>query len=96
MLPLLHYLRLQNFDEALVRLERLRKYEQRRMHHDSAQRCLFLRLLRELADTGFDPAKVRKHGMVTLETLIHTPPPNDGFGEVEIIPYEHLWELVLQ
>lgn len=90
MLQLLYYLRLQNFDEALVRLEHLRKYKLRHRHHDSAQRCLFLRLLRELADTGFDPAKICQHGLATLETLIHTPPPNDGVGGVEIIPYEHL------
>ena len=95
-LQLLHCLRRQNIDEALVRLERLRKYQQRHLHDDSSQRSrLFLRLLRGLADTGFDLAKARKRGQATLETLSSTPPPGDAFAEVEIIPYEHLWELVL-
>ena len=95
-LQLLYYLRQQKLDEALVRLERLRKYQQRYLHDDSARRSrLFLRLLRGLADTGFEPAKARKRGQATLETLTHTPLPGDAFGEIEIIPYEHLWELVL-
>ncbi|GAA4049879.1 hypothetical protein GCM10022409_40780 [Hymenobacter glaciei] len=95
-LQLLYHLRQRNFDEALVRLERLRKYEQRHLRDHSLRRSrLFLRLLRALADTGFDPAKARKRGLATLETLTTTPPPGDAFGEAEIIPYEHLWELVL-
>ena len=95
-LQLLHCLRRQNIDEALVRLERLRKYQERHLHDDSSQRSrLFLRLLRGLAYTGFDLAKARKRGLATLETLTSTPLPGDAFAEVEIIPYEHLWELVL-
>ena len=95
-LQLLHYLRQQNLDEALVRLERLRKYQQRHLLDDNPKRSrLFLRLLRGLADTGFDSAKARKRGLATQETLTNTPPPGDAFAEVEIIPYEHLWELVL-
>ena len=96
-IQLLHYLSQQNFDEALVRLERLRKYQQRHLLGDQAKRSrLFLRLLRGLADTGFDPAKARKRGQTTLATLTSTPLPGNAFAEVEIIPYEHLWELVLQ
>jgi hypothetical protein len=95
-LQLLYHLRQHNLDEALVRLERLRKYQQRHLHNESAQRSrLFLRLLRGLADTGFDAAKARKRGQAALETLTNTPPPGDAFAEVESIPYEHLWELVL-
>lgn len=96
-LQLLHHLRRQHLDEALVRLERLRKYEQRHLSDEQAQRSrLFLRLLRSLADTSFDAAKARKRGQATLDKLTSTPPPGDAFAEVEIIPYEHLWELVLQ
>ena len=95
-LQLLHTLRQQNFDEALVRLERLRKYQQSHLLGDQAKRSrLFLRLLRGLADTGFDAAKARKRGQPTLETLTSTPLPGDAFAEIEIIPYEQLWELVL-
>ena len=96
-LQLLYHLRQHNLDEATVRLERLRKYQQRHLHDDNSQRSrLFLRLLRGLADTSFDASKARKRGQATLETLTRTPPPGDAFAEVEIIPYEHLWELALQ
>ncbi|MDQ2795018.1 MAG: hypothetical protein M3Y12_13575 [Bacteroidota bacterium] len=95
-LQLLHQLRQHNLDEATVRLERLRKYQQRHLHADCSPRSrLFLRLLRGLADTSFDPAKARQRGRATLETLSHTPNPGEAFAEVEIIPYEHLWELLL-
>ncbi len=96
-LQLLYCLRRQQMDEALVRLERLRKYQQRHLNAAETQRSrLFLRLLRTLVDTGFDPAKARHRGRATLETLAQAPPPGDAFAEVEIIPYEQLWELVLQ
>ncbi|WP_460503510.1 hypothetical protein, partial [Hymenobacter agri] len=50
-LQLLYYLRQHKLDEALVRLERLRKYQQRHLPDASAQRTrLLLRLLRGLAD----------------------------------------------
>ena len=96
-LQLLHQLRQHNLDEAAVRLERLRKYQQRHLHDEHSQRSrLFLRLLRGLADTSLDAAKARKRGQAVFDTLVSTPPPGDAFAEVEIIPYEHLWELVLQ
>lgn len=96
-LQLLHYLRQHDFDEALVRLERLRKYQQRHLQADSSPRSrLFLRLLRTLADTGFDPTKAQKRGLAIHETLQQTPNTGDAYSETEIIPYEHLWELALQ
>ncbi|MDQ2770835.1 MAG: hypothetical protein M3Y54_10075 [Bacteroidota bacterium] len=96
-LQLLYCLRRQQIDEALVRLERLRKYQQRHLNAAETQRSrLFLRLLRTLADTGFDPAKASHRGRATLDTLAQTPPPGEAFAEIEIIPYEQLWELVLQ
>ena len=48
------------------------------------------RRLRGLADIGFEPVKARKKGLATLETLTSMPLPGDAFGEIEIIPYEHL------
>ena len=96
-LQLLNHLRQHHLDEVLVRLERLRKYQQRHLLQDKAQRSrLFLRLLRILVDAGFDAAKARLRGQATLDTLAQTPMPGDAFAEIEIIPYEHLWELALQ
>jgi hypothetical protein len=30
-----------------------------------------------------------------LQQLRDTPPPGEAFAEVEIIPYENLWQIVL-
>ncbi|WP_092678182.1 hypothetical protein [Hymenobacter arizonensis] len=95
-LQLLHFLRERNLEEVLLRLERLRKYQQRHLYEPTTLRSrLFLRLLQVIVDKNFDAAQAAERGKVLLQQLQETPPPGEAFAEVEIIPYEHLWELVL-
>jgi hypothetical protein len=95
-LQLLHFLRERNLEEVLLRLERLRKYQQRHLYEPATLRSrLFLRLLQVTVDKNFDAAQAAERGLALLQQLRDTPPPGEAFAEVEIIPYEHLWELVL-
>jgi hypothetical protein len=95
-LQLLHFLRERNLEEVLLRLERLRKYQQRHLYEPSTLRSrLFLRLLQVIVEKNFDAAKAADRGKALLQQLRDTPPPGEAFAEVEIIPYEQLWELVL-
>ncbi|WP_426060486.1 hypothetical protein [Hymenobacter sp. B1770] len=96
-LQLLHFLRERNLEEVLLRLERLRKYQQRHLYEPTTLRSrLFLRLLQVIIDKNFDAAQAAERGKALLQQLRETPPPGEAFAEVEIIPYEHLWELVLR
>lgn len=95
-LQLLYYLRERNLEMVLLRLERLRKYQQRHLTEASTLRSrLFLRLLQAIVDKNFDPKKAAERGKNLLQHLSDTPPPGEAFAEVEIIPYENLWEIVL-
>lgn len=96
-LQLLHFLRARNLEPVLLRLERLRKYQQRHLTEAATLRSrLFLRLLQVIVEKNFDPAKAAERGQGLLQQLRDTPPPGEAFAEVEIIPYENLWGIVLE
>ena len=95
-LQLLYFLRERNLEAVLMRLERLRKYQQRHLYEPSTLRSrLFLRLLQLIMEKNFDAAQAAERGKTLLQQLRDTPPPGEAFAEVEIIPYEQLWDLVL-
>ena len=95
-LQLLHFLREKNMDEVLIRLERLRKYQQRHLSKESAQRSrLFLRLLRLLVETDFSASQAEVRGRPLYQALARTAPPGEAGAEIEIIPYEQLWTIIL-
>jgi hypothetical protein len=96
-LQALHFLRERNLEEVLVRMERLRKYQQRHLRESTMLRSrLFLRLLVVVVEKDFDPVRAAERGKAVLQQLQDTPPPGAAYAEVEIIPYEHLWALTLQ
>jgi hypothetical protein len=82
-------------DELEVQAERVRKYAQKYLKGEKAERPrLFMRLLL-LALTRQNAREAREQGQALLEKLRAEPLPGDAFTEVEIVPYEHLWEHVL-
>ena len=96
-LQLLHFLRERNLEPVLLRLERLRKYQQRHLAEASTLRSrLFLRLLQIIVEKNFDPKRAAERGQNLLQQLRDAPPPGEAFAEVEIIPYENLWVIVLE
>ncbi len=95
-LQLLYFLRERNLEPVMLRLERLRKYQQRHLNEGEMLRSrLFLRLLQVIVEKNFDADKAAERSKTLLQQLRDTPPPGGAFAEVEIIPYENLWEIVL-
>ncbi|PRY07312.1 hypothetical protein CLV24_12450 [Pontibacter ummariensis] len=85
-----------NLDDYEPLAERIRKYISKYLRGEKAERGrLFLRMLLLVIKEGLDPAQSREKGERLLEKLSVALPPGDAFAEVEIVPYEHLWELVL-
>lgn len=83
-------------DDLEVQIERVRKYTQKYLKGEKAERPrLFMRLLL-LALTKQNAEEAQEQGQKLLEKLQVAPLPGDAFTEVEIVPYEHLWELALQ
>lgn len=94
---LVHYLQQRLLEPVLVRLERLRKYQQRHLRDAATLRSrTFLRLLLLLPEADFNPELLAKRGQALLRTLQQAPLTGDADAEVEIIPYEDLWALVLR
>ncbi len=75
--------------------DKLRAYTAKYLKGSMAVRAkLFIKLL--LISLEKDSKDINVRGEKTLMKLINTPIPGDAFAEVEIVPYEHLWELVLE
>jgi hypothetical protein len=93
---LVHYLQQRLLEPVLVRLERLRKYQQRHLRDAATLRSrTFLRLLLLLPEADFDPAQLAVRGKSLLRTLEEATLTRDADSEVEIIPYEELWLLIM-
>jgi hypothetical protein len=93
---LVHYLQQRLLEPVLVRLERLRKYQQRHLRDSATLRSrTFLRLLLLLPEADFDPAQLAQRAQPLLRTLHQATLTGDADAEVEIIPYENLWDLVV-
>lgn len=95
-LQFLYFLRRRDIEGLLARLEGLRKYEQRHLRDPATLRSqLFFRLLLLTVKENFGPEASEKKGASILEKLKAAPQPGQAYGEIEIIPYEDLWELTL-
>lgn len=95
---LLHYLQQRMLEPVLSRLERLRKYQQRHLRDQAATRSrTFLRLLLLLPEANFDPDEldVEPRGQKLLTQLRSAPLVGEAEAQIEIIPYEDLWEFTL-
>ena len=96
-MQVMYFLRQRDLDAVLLRADRLRKYQQRHLREAANLRTrLFLRLLLLVVDQEFDPVRSARQASVLLKQLENAPPPGEAFAEVEIIPYETLWQLALQ
>ncbi|PJJ54836.1 hypothetical protein [Hymenobacter chitinivorans] len=95
-LQYLNFLRRQDVENLLARLESLRKYEQRHLRESATLRSqLFFRLLVLTVKENFDPEACEKKGQPLLHRLHEAPQPGEAYAEIEIIPYEALWGITL-
>ncbi|WP_345238064.1 hypothetical protein [Hymenobacter saemangeumensis] len=96
-LQMLYYLRQRDLDAVLVRMERLRKYQQRHLREAATLRSrLFLRLLALVVEKDFDADECAEKGQNILAKLRAAPQPGEAYAQIEIIPYENLWAITLQ
>ncbi|WP_114783827.1 hypothetical protein [Botryobacter ruber] len=95
-LQFMYYLQKGDAEALLYRIESIKKYVLVHLKDSFSSRSrLFLKLLILTVVENFDAETCRLKGHKYYEKLITTPPPGDAYAEIEIIPYEHLWKLVL-
>lgn len=96
-LQFLHGLKHQDYDQLSSKEGPLRKYLNSYLKDSNSERSrLFFRLLIVSIRAGFNYKKSEKKGLNWLEKLKNTPMPGEAFAQIEIIPYEKLWELILE
>lgn len=94
----LHYMADQDHEQCIDRVDNLAKYRQRYLKEDATFRSrYFMRLLEQIPKSGFDPGIVESRTGELLTALKSRPMESTNQNhEIEIIPYESLWEIVLK
>ncbi|WP_205503880.1 hypothetical protein [Rufibacter psychrotolerans] len=96
-LQVMYFLEIGDFEALEYRVESLKKYAQHHFKDSFSERSrIFFKLLNTLVRSDFDGGTTQKKGQYLYNKLQKTPPPGDAYAEIEIIPYEHLWELILE
>lgn len=96
-LQFLYYLRAEDTDMLSYLIEGLKKYAGRHLQENFSKRSVyFFKLLMMVVKADLDYVESQKKGRVLFEKLQATPVPGDAYAEIEIIPYEQLWAIVLK
>ncbi|WP_299708260.1 hypothetical protein [uncultured Pontibacter sp.] len=84
-------------EALLYRIDSIKKYVSTHLKDAFSLRSkLFLKLLVLTVTEDYDAVACRTKGEALYKKLIDTPAPGDAYAEIEIVPYEHLWDLILQ
>ena len=95
-LQFLYFLRAKEVEALLYRIENLKKYSGRHFKDSFSIRSqLFFKLLNVVIREDLNAERCRRKGRALADKLAVTPAPGDAYAEIEIIPYEHLWEEIL-
>lgn len=96
-LQFLYYVREEDLDMLSYLIEGLKKYAGRHLQENFSKRSVyFFKLLVTVVKADLDYVEAQKKGRVLYEKLQATPVPGDAYAEIEIIPYEQLWAIVLR
>jgi hypothetical protein len=86
------------YDQAIDRIEAIEKYVTRYLRKDDTFRSnCFIRMLLQIPASGFHQAGVIRRAKKYQNKLEECPLEMAGQNyEIEIIPYETLWKMVVQ
>lgn len=95
-LQFIYFLQIKDSEALLYRIESLKKYILTHLKDTFSLRSkTFLKLLILTVTEDFDADICRKKGQKLYQKLMEAPTPGDAYAEIEIVPYEHLWEHIL-
>ena len=96
-LQFLYHVQAKDTDLLGFLIESLKKYAGRHLRENFSKRSLyFFKLLVVVVNANLDYQESLKKGKTFYERLQSTPVPGDAFAEIEIIPYEQLWAILLK
>lgn len=95
-LQYLYYLKKRDMDSLMHRLEAMRKYAGKHLKENFSHRAKsFFKLLIIPVKTDFDVSTCKKKGKYLYDRLQTIPAPGEAYAEIECIPYEQIWEIIL-
>jgi len=96
-LQFLYHVQQRNLDVLGNLIESVKKYAGRHLRENFSQRSLyFFKLLVLVVKADLDYVEALQKGKVLYEGIQATPVPGDAYAEIEIIPYEQLWTILLK
>ena len=86
------------YSKLIDRLDALKQYSYRYLKNDESFRSnLFIKMLLKVADADFHPIAVERYTKeMNAKLLASTQSANFQSTEIEVIPYEKLWEIVME
>ena len=88
----------EKYSKLIDRLDALKMYSYRYLKNNETYRSnLFIKMLLKLAVANFHPIAVERHTR-SLYAKLQSSNPNANFlsNEIEVIPYENLWQVVME
>ena len=85
-------------DDFERRLDALGQYSFRYLRNDDTLRSnAFIKMLQKMPDAGYHPIRLQRHTKKYYTRMIEAPIViQENSKDVEIIPYEHLWDIVIE
>lgn len=95
-LEFMHMMNKGSFDLALNKIEAIEKYYYRHLNEPgkNPREKQFFKLIKTLISCGYNPTEARINGQKYVDKLL-AKSNHEPFTDPEIIPYEHLWDLML-
>jgi len=96
-LQYVHYCLEGRYDSLREIVQALGNYTSLHLYHMVSQRSrIFLKLLMTAWESKFDHEKCQQKSIVSIRKLENMHPAEDLSIEMEVIPYQHLWELLME
>jgi hypothetical protein len=97
-LQFLYFLKKQDMDSLMYRVDALNEYIVKHLKSSFSDRVRTLfKLFRALSQNYYlDPNQMRRRCQYLSDKLASLPTEGDAYTEIEIIPYEHIWELCIK
>ena len=97
-LQMLFYLLDRKFGRFIDRMDALNQYSYRYLRNDESLRSnCFIKMILKIPDANYHPVAVQRHVEKYYKKLLSTTLEiSEQSSEIEIIPYENLWEMVLE
>ena len=96
LVPLIYFLLKKQYGKILDKIDSLRQYSFKYLRKDETLRSnCFIKMILKLPEANYHPVRTERY-VKKYKKILYENPADLGMNriETEIIPYEHLWEII--